>query len=182
VLCTPPALVPPGASAARTCGVGCRPPGDVGTGGQYTAVSSNPAIGPAPPRRAAAGRVRAFRPGPGSAFLEITRALDLRSLESRPAGPGGICVGEQARLAPWRSGLSAPDRGTGPGQVSTPCVLSYSLCTVGAKGQRWKVVLWAILRKESMADLIAAASQGNGPRVEVATPTLLVAEFRSLCQ
>ena len=33
-----------------------------------------------------------------------------------------------------------------------------------------------------MEDLIEAATQGNGPRVEVATPTLLVAESRGLCQ
>ena len=38
------------------------------------------------------------------------------------------------------------------------------------------------LRKESMAELIAAARDGNGPRVEVATPTLLVAECRGLWQ
>ena len=58
--------------------------------------------------------------------------------------------------------------------------LSYSEgCT---KGQRWRVVLWAILRKESlMADLIEAAKQGNGPGVTVA-PHTLVAEFRGLWQ
>ena len=73
----------------------------------------------------------------------------------------------------------------GAGQRHLPGAGEHSLCTVveGArKDNRWLVVLWAILRKESMADLIAAASQGKGPRVEVATPTLLVAEIRGLCQ
>ena len=36
----PPAWVPTsGASAARSLGIGCRPPGDVGTGGQFAAVT-----------------------------------------------------------------------------------------------------------------------------------------------
>jgi hypothetical protein len=105
---------PPGAGAARSCGVGCRPPGDVGTDGQYTAVSSNPAIaaqeGCGRPDTSFPARGCVSGPGQdgGAAFLEIAgaRALDWRSLESGAAGPGGPCVGEQARLAPWRSGLS----------------------------------------------------------------------------
>jgi hypothetical protein len=39
------------------------------------------------------------------------------------------------------------------------------------------------LRKESpMADLLEAAQQGNGPRVEVAPPHMVATEFRGLCQ
>jgi hypothetical protein len=87
--------IPRGASAARSFGVGCCPPGDVGTGGQFAAVTleSGRCL---PPRegRALAG------PGARGAFLEIAgeRAPDWAGPRPRPASVGGAFADEQARL------------------------------------------------------------------------------------
>ena len=66
----PPASVPPGASVARSFGIGRRPPGDVGTGGQFAAVTLE------------SGHCLSPREGHGT---------------GRPGGPG--CVSRDGRRA-----------------------------------------------------------------------------------
>jgi hypothetical protein len=86
---------PPGASAARSFGVSCRPQGDVGTGGQFAAVTleSGRCL---PPREGCA----LAGPRARGAFLEIAgeRALDWAGPRPRPASVGGAFADEQARL------------------------------------------------------------------------------------
>ncbi len=75
-----------------------------------------------------------------------------------------------------RSGLSK-----GPWQVAG----EHSFCTGTRRGLRkhndGRVALAALREESPMTDLITAAQQGNGRRVEVA-PLMVVAEFRGLGQ
>jgi hypothetical protein len=132
-----PALVPAagGASAARSLGIGCQPQGDIGTGGQFAAVT-----------------------------LESGHCLPPRE------GRRGIgCA--------VRSGLSK-----GPWQwpVSTP-LYGDSGRLARKDNDGWPVALAALRKESPMTDLVTAARDGNGPRVEVA-PLMVVAEFRGLGQ
>ncbi len=84
--------------AARSLGIGCRPQGDVGTGGQFAAVTleSGHCL-----FESLQGRATALAgPGAQGAFLEIAgeRALDWAGPRPRPASVGGAFADEQARL------------------------------------------------------------------------------------
>ena len=118
-------LGPPRASVARSFRVGYRPPGDVGTGGQFAAVTleSGHCL---PPREGPA------LAGARNAFLEIAgeRALDWAGPRPRPAGVGGACAGEQARL---RRSFGVVK---GPGQVAGEHSFVRGLGEACAKGQR----------------------------------------------
>ena len=119
------------------------------------------------------------------------------------AGPGARgCVSRDCRRA--RAGLGRPpapacQRGRrlrGRASAAAPFV---RVCRTGtravagehsfvrglgeacAKGQRRPVALAALRKESPMTDLITAAQQGNGRRVEVA-PLMVVAEFRGLGQ
>ncbi len=109
----PPASVPPGASAARSFGVGCRPPGDVGTGGQNFRCR-DARIGALPPSKGG------FRPrhwqacGPGLRFSRLPASA--RWIGQAP-GPGLPAWEAPSRTSKRgcavRSGLSQ-----GPWQVA----------------------------------------------------------------
>jgi hypothetical protein len=92
----PPALVPPGASTARSLGVSCCPPGDVGTAGPFAAVTLESGYC-LPPRE---GRGNGRPGGPACGFLEIAgeRAPDWAGPRPRPASVGGAFADEQARF------------------------------------------------------------------------------------
>ena len=115
-------------------------------------------------------------PGARGAFLEIAgeRALDWRPLGSRPAWAAPVRASKRGCAV--RSGLSK-----GPGQVAGEHSFVRGLGEACAKGQRRPVALAALRKESPMTDLITAARDGNGPRVEVA-PHMVVAEFRGLGQ
>ena len=153
--------------AARFLGVGSRPPGDVGTGGQFAAVTLE--LGHClPPRE---GR------GIGAVSRDCRRA---RAGLGSPPAPACQC----GRRLRGRASAAAPfvrvchrDHGSG-----RRALLLYGDSERPARKHNDGRVALAALRKESpMTDLITAAEQGNGPRVEVA-PLMVVAEFRGLGQ
>ena len=169
-----PASVPPsGASAARSFGIGCRPPGDVGTGGQFAAVTleSGHCL---PPRE---GRGIGRPGGPGCVSRDCRRA---RAGLGRPPAPacqrGRRLCGQASAAAPF---VRVCHRDHGSGRRA---LLLYGDSERPARKHNDGRVALAALREESpMTDLIRAAQQGNGPRVEVA-PLMVVAEFRGLGQ
>ena len=93
----PPAWVPPGASVARSFGIGCRPPGDVETGGQFAAVTleSGHCL---PPRE---GRGIGRPGGPGCVSRDCRRA---RAGLGRP--PALAC--QRGRRLRGRASAAAP--------------------------------------------------------------------------
>ena len=112
------------------------------------------------------GRAAALAgPGARGAFLEIAgeRALDWRLLGSRPAWAAPSRTSKRGCAV--RSGLSK-----GPGQVAGEHSFVRGLGEACAKGQRRPVALAALRKESPMTDLITAARDGNGPRVEVAPP------------
>ena len=168
----PPASVPPGASAARSLGVGCRPPRRRRDGRPVRCRDAR--IGPWPPLQ---GRAAALAgPGARGAFLEIAgeRALDWRLLGSRPAWAAPVRASKRGCAV--RSGLSK-----GPGQVAGEHSFVRDSERLARKDNDGPVALAALRKESPMTDLITAARQGNGPRVEVA-PHMVVAGFRGLGQ
>ncbi len=169
----PPAWVPPGASVARSFGVGCCPPGDVGTGGQFAAVTLESGHCLSPREGHGTGRPG----GPRCVSRDGRRA---RAGLGRPLAPA--C--QRGRRLRGRASAAAPfvrvchrDQGSG-----RRALLLYGDSERLARKDNDGRVALAALRKESpMTDLITAAQQGNGRRVEVA-PLMVVAEFRGLGQ
>ena len=111
------------------------------------------------------------------AVLEIAgeRVLDWGGPRPRPAIVGGAFADEQARLR----------RSFGVVTGTRAVAGEHSFCTGTRRGLRkhndGRVALAALRKESPMTDLITAAEQGNGPRVEVA-PLMVVAEFRGLGQ
>ncbi len=168
----PPASVPPGASVARSFGIRCRPPGDVGTGGQFAAVTLESGHRLSPREGHGTGRPG----GPRCVSRDCRRA---RAGLGRPSAPacqrGRRLRGRASAAAPFVRGCHR-DQGSGRRAL---------LCTGTRRGLRkhndGRVALAALRKESPMTDLITAAQQGNGRRVEVA-PLMVVAEFRGLGQ
>ena len=111
----PPASVPPsGASAARSLGVGCRPPGDVGTGGQFAAVTLESGHG-LPPRE---GRGIGRPGGPGCVSRDCRRARAGLGMPPAPACQRGRRLRGRASAAAPFVRVCQRDQGRWP--VSTP--------------------------------------------------------------
>jgi hypothetical protein len=114
--------------------------------------------------------------GARNAFLEIAgeRALDWAGPRPRPASVGGAFADEQARLR----------RSFGFVTGTRAVAGEHSFCTgtrLARKHNDGRVALAALRKESPMTDLITAARQGNGLKVEVA-PLMVVAEFRGLGQ
>jgi hypothetical protein len=126
------------------------------------------------------GRATARAGGPGCVSRDCRRA---RAGLGRPPTPA--C--QRGRRLRGRASAAAPfvrvchrDHGRWP--VSTPLYMyGDSERLAPLEGQRRPVALAALRKESPMTDLITAAQQGNGPRVEVAH-LMVVAEFRGLGQ
>ena len=107
---------PPGASAARSLGVGCRPPGDVGTGGQFkfAAVTLESGHG-LPPRE---GRGIGRPGGPGCVSRDCRRARAGLGMPPAPACQRGRRLRGRASAAAPFVRVCQRDQGRWP--VSTP--------------------------------------------------------------
>ena len=109
---------PRGASAARPLGIGCRPQGDVGTGGQFAAVTLE------------SGRCLPPREGRGTRGVFSRLPASARWIGQAP-GPGLPAWAAPSRTSKRgcavRSGLSQ-----GPGQVAG----EHSFCTGSWRGLR----------------------------------------------
>lgn len=114
-----PGEVPPGASAARSSGIGRWRQGEFGTGGQSPGCPARRPAGPDPADQGC-GRPHSGVPARGRVFSRLPARARWAGDPARPGRPGagGAYVNEQARLPRAVGVVVGRDNGTG--QVSTP--------------------------------------------------------------
>jgi hypothetical protein len=116
--------------------------------------------------------------GPGMRFSRLhARWIGARSSPGRRARAALAWASKRG----WRRGVRGcrARTDTWPGHCSYCSV--WHLERLARKDNEGRVALAALRKESPMTDLIEAAQQGDGPRVEVA-PLMMVAEFRGVGQ